>query len=324
MNQKIYYSFLFFVIILFSCAKQKNNDAIDSELLFMSNSVDTVAVLFAPNIISTGHHIHSSAIFSPDMSHILFTIADNPQHVICEMKHEKNVWSNPEVVSFSGRYSDHRPFYSSDGNRLYFESKRPFPGSNKSGKWGIWSVTKKDGNWTQPKFDSVFTSLEIETPSIAANSNLYFVSNKRGGEGNADVFISKYVDGNYTAPVNLGPQVNSKFMEAYLHIAPDESYLLFSSFGRPEGSGIFISVKDNFGKWSKPKLITEISKNGDERFVKVNPDGKYIFFNRQFDMHGEFSKERLTIKSINSRMNSPQNGNGDVYWISSKILEKYK
>ncbi len=176
----------------------------------------------------------------------------------------------------------------------------------------------------EPKCDFVFSSMKIMTPSIASNGNLYFCSSERKGEGSTDIFISEFTNGIYAEPRNLGNKVNSKYMEAWIHIAPDESYLLFSSFGRPKDNGVFISTKNSDGSWSKSKFITEINENEDERFVKVSPNGKYIFFNRQYDKYKEFSKKQLTKRDTELRLNSPQNGKGDIYWISSKILDGYR
>ena len=291
---------------------------------FMSPPVGSTPELFAPGIISTGHHEHSSAIFSIDMSQIFFTIADNSQHVICEMSQTSNGWSKPEVAEFSGTYSDDRPFFSGDGSKLYFESKRPYPGSSEGGKWGIWYVEMENDQCSEAVFDSVFTSWGIETPSMSANNNLYFASTTNEGERNIDIYISRYIGGKYAAPQNLGNSVNSQYMDAYIHISPDESYILFSSFGRPEGTGLFISTKDGNSNWQPAQFISELSSNNDERFIKVSPDGDYIFFNRQFDKYGVESKSKLSILDFNKRLNSPQNGNGDVYWVSSTILDKYR
>lgn len=114
-------------------------------------------------------------------------------------------WSQPVVAGFSGKYSDDSPFFSANGNKLYFESKRPYPDSTEAGKWGTWYVEKRDDVWSEAIFDSVFTSMKIETPSIASNSNLYFASGKRGGEGSADIFVSKFINGKYSEPQNLSP-----------------------------------------------------------------------------------------------------------------------
>ncbi len=299
--------------MLISCSNKALPEVADLNDYFQTNSVATVPALFAPGIISTGHHEHSSAMFSPDGTQVFFTTADNSQHVIWEIDKEDKRWGQPEVAEFSGQYSDDRPFFSADGNTLYFESKRPVSDSTESTGWSIWYVEKMNGKWSDAKYDAVFTSMNIATPSIASNGNLYFCSSERAGEGSSDVYVSEFAAGAYAEPQNLGNNVNSEFMEAWLHIAPDESYLLFTSVGRPAGTGIYISVKNPDGSWSEAAFLTEINKNGDERFVTVSPDGKHLFYNSQYNRNSESSENRLTKRDLYMRLNSPQNGKGDVY-----------
>lgn len=78
MRLKNFLFILFSIIILASCAKDNTQINTDLDFYFMSDPVDTIATLFAPDIISTGHHEYSSVIISPDNSIIFFTIADNP------------------------------------------------------------------------------------------------------------------------------------------------------------------------------------------------------------------------------------------------------
>jgi len=43
------------------------------------------------------------------------------------MRQEDDHWTDPQTASFSGDHNDDFPFMSSDGNRIYFCSNRPFP-----------------------------------------------------------------------------------------------------------------------------------------------------------------------------------------------------
>ena len=309
--------------VFFSCKTEKKTESKDFGY-YLSLQADTNVSLFAPDIISTGHHEHSSVIISPDYSSAFYSLADNSQHIILELKNKNGKWSEPAVASFSGIYSDDNPFFSGDGKRLYFLSRRPVPIEDENIDWSVWYVEKSNGNWSDAKFDSVLTKMNILSPSMAKNGNLYFCSKERGGEGSYDLFLSKYENKKYSEPENLGIKINTKFMEAWMYIDPDEKYILFTAIGRPEGNGIYVSFKDENNKWKEAKFISEINKNGDERFVQVSPNKEHLFFNRQFSKFGKTSSKRLTIKEVNKRLISSQNGKGDVYWISSEILERYK
>ncbi len=283
--------------------------------------------LFAPGILSTGHHEHSGPVYSPDMSHLFFTIADTTQHVILYRAREGVAWSETEIAPFSGRYSDDRPFFSNDGSRLYFESKRPVEDETHGGDWHWWYSDLTASGWGEARLEEVFSALEMSTPTMAASGNLYYSAIRPEGFGRSDIYVSKLVDGRYAEPVNLGKAVNSEAMDAYLHIAPDESYLLFSSFGRESTAGLYVSFMGADGSWT-PALAFDgsINAEGDERFVKVSPDGRYLFFNSQRDGFPPFSREALTMEDLRLRLTSPQNSQsrGDIYWVDAAIVQKLR
>ncbi|MGS2764434.1 hypothetical protein [Sinomicrobium sp. M5D2P9] len=48
------------------------------------------------------------------------------------------------------------------------------------------------------------------------------MSNRPGGYGSHDIYRSRFEDGNYTTPVNLGPAINAPEMEYDPYITPEE------------------------------------------------------------------------------------------------------
>ncbi|MBN1270672.1 MAG: PD40 domain-containing protein [Candidatus Aminicenantes bacterium] len=52
-------------------------------------------------------------------------------------------------------------------------------------------------------------------PSISDNGNLYFCSMRAGGFGHIDLYCSKFVDGKYLRPENLGSVLNTEGYESY-------------------------------------------------------------------------------------------------------------
>src|SRR6266699_1577164 len=84
---------------------------------------------FAPGIISTNLD-ESSGSFSPDGKLFYFArraayTTSPPISVICFSDLRDGKWTHPEVAPFSGTYLDGSPYFSPDGKRLYFASKRP-------------------------------------------------------------------------------------------------------------------------------------------------------------------------------------------------------
>jgi hypothetical protein len=286
--------------------------------------------LFAPDIISTGMHEHSSVFYTQDMKDVFFTVVGGAPHVILHMKREKGKWIRPAIAPFSGIYSDDFLFFSADGKRLYFESKRPIAGTKKEpeDKYNIWYVEKQDNQWSKPVYDPELSGLDISTACFARNRDLYFGSSKRQGKGRMDIYVARWGKGTYKEVENLGDAVNSPHMEFGVFVDPDEQYLIFTRYtGRMKESGLFISFRNRDGTWGKARNMgPTINKGRAERFPMVSPDGKYLFFNRQYSKYKTRSPQRLTMKELDTRMNRPQYANdcGDVYWVSVDIIRRLK
>lgn len=83
---------------------------------------------------------------------------------------------------------------------------------------------------------------------------LYFISERKGGFGKADIWsVQRISKTEWGKPVNLGPEINSKFDEVGVFLAPDGKTLFFSSNGK-ESMGSYDVFKSTFenNKWTKP------------------------------------------------------------------------
>ncbi len=177
---------------------------------------------------------------------------------IASAKKENNVWSNPEIVSFSGKYFDIEPFLSADGLKLYFASNRPLDNAEtKTKDFDIWYVERENKNaeWSNPinLGEPINSSANEFYPSIADNNNFYFTCDERTTKGKDDIFVSMWVDGKYTEPVSLSDSINSDGYEFNAFVAPDESYIIFTAYQREGGFGsgdLYMSYKvsDAFGQ----------------------------------------------------------------------------
>ena len=249
-------------------------------------------VLFSPEYIKTKHRIHSSPAFSPDLSEVYWSIFPRTS----DIKHKKETilfskkvdkkWTKPEVVSFSGKYTDGGPLFSSNGNRLYFYSRRPLNNRSKSETKGeIWFVEKQDEGWGEPKHLKIDFKGEKYFFSISKNNNLYFTSGHGpggSGRGLVDIYCARFVNGSYTKPERLPDDINSiQFVESDPLISPDEKYLIFYSFENPENFGqydLFISYNTGNNDWTKSQNLGEQINTGYSRFPRFSPDGRYLFF----------------------------------------------
>ena len=270
---------------------------------------DSIPKLFMPEAIN--HLAHSSPTFSTDGSEMYWSTVsgENDTRKIYFVRYENGIWSEPILAPFSGNYHDDQPFISYDGNKLFFASKRPkTPGGDEN--LNLWYCIKSDKEWSDPI--PVNNSIGTWTPSVTRNGTLYFMDNiedagNRGYKYSKGIFRSVLVDGKYSYPELLPEQINSKdFQDWCPFIAPDESYLIFSS-DRSDGFGmgdLYISFHDvNSDTWSEPVNLGEpINTQLQERFPGVSPDGKYLFFTRWLGYSFYH----------------------DLYWVSVKIIDDLK
>lgn len=284
--------------------------------------------LFAPNIISTGM-AEINAVFSPDFKEFYYSIRmPDYQLVIMELKFNGKQWSEPEVCEFSGKYSDADPFISYDGKWMYFISKRPVDSTfTPKSDWDIWRMEKVNGKWSDPKWlgENINSKADDLYPSLTRDGTMYFSSGRLND--NRDIYYSKQVDNSFAPPVRLTDTINS-FWEGDVFISPDEDYIIFASYGRPEGNGLFISFNEG-GHWKTPKNMgKKINIQGGEWCPILSPDGKYFFFTSVYRKERAGNQERLSYKKIkniyNNSYRTPQMGNSDVYWIDATIINEFR
>jgi len=275
--------------------------------------------LFGEGIISTGEY-ESHPAFTPD-GRTLYFVRSSPQFTnwtIYISHHDNGRWSVPKVAPFSGKYRDADPFITSDGKQLYFISDRPTGGQPKQ-DMDIWVMDRtKDGEWGEPRNPGAPVNSEASEwfPQLSANGSLYFGSSRPGGHGNTDLYRARYGDGRFMQPENLDAQINTTFDEYEGCIAPDESFLVFMSAGRPDslgGGDLYISYQRD-GKWTPPKnLGPKINGPALEISPYLSPDGKYFFFSSARKV-GEFPPGQ--------RPNRARNGLGDIYQMELKALHE--
>ncbi len=124
------------------------------------------------------------------------------------------------------------------------------------------------GSWEKAE-ELSFCQLSINYlhPSVSKDGKtLYFASNRKGGEGGMDIFVSEKHGDRWSIPVNLGRKINTPDHEAFPFIHPSGK-LFFSSKGHSGlgGFDIFVSEQNEQGYWQKPvNLGAPINSSGDD------------------------------------------------------------
>ena len=264
--------------------------------------------LFAPGILFNTHRPHGNITFSPDGNEIYWTAAlDFGQYQkIWMIRQHNGQWNSPRAVSFLDPYTFGGPAISPDGKRFFFDVNKPADQNGQERDHDIWFQEKNQLGWSEvvklgPPLNSNKSALG---PSVSRKGNIYFYSfNIEGGFGSVDIYCSRFTKDGYKKPENLGDSINTEFMETLPYIAPDESYLLFSSM-RPDGNGdfdLYVSYKKKDGTWTKAKNLGDtINTSARESISVVSPDGNYLFFM------------------------SRRNGIGELFWVDARIIEELK
>ncbi len=138
--------------------------------------------------------------------------------------------------------------------------------------------------WSHPRnLGKVVNSRYWDTQPCLANDNktLYFVSNRPGGVGGTDIWVTRFENGRWTPPENLGPPINTPGNEYAPFIHADGVTLYFASdyhlgFGSTD---LFMSQKTDTG-WTQPKnLGYPINTAAEERNIYVNAQGTRAYYN---------------------------------------------
>lgn len=275
---------------------------------FGQKAPEAKAEIFMDGIISCLEDAEMCAAFAADGREFYYNAIKAGSWAIFKTEEIHGQWTRPVPMQFTSDYTDRDFTISPDGNRIYFGSNRPRErGGEKLNSLDIFMTKRiKSNQWSEPENQGkpINTNFGENYPSIAQNGNLYFFSCREDGFGGCDIYLSRYVKGLYQQSENLGAAVNSDKHDWDAYIAPDESYIIFSSKDRKDsigGQDLYISYRKEDGNWTQAKNMgPRVNSPYGEICPSISLDGKYFFFT------------------------SRRRGKADIYWINAKILEKIK
>ena len=230
-------------------------------------------------------------------------------------------WTPPEQLGapVNTGYFEVEPLISPDGDKLYFLSNRParrlrgnallspfvtnsffIPTYLAEAKLGVsvldgfgladvWVSTKVNGVWSEPQNlndvpgePPVNTAFHDHCLSFSADGNeAFWASTRPGGFGGNDIWTSRRVDGKWTEPENLGPNVNGPGDEHHSITTPDNKSLYVTTT-REDGYGgedNYVTSRDEHGEWTPlVNLGSLINGPGDDRCPAWTPDHKIFLF----------------------------------------------
>jgi len=182
------------------------------------------------------------------------------------------------------------PSMNPGGNRMYFS--RWYKDGAKT-IYGIYSSELINGEWGTPvKLNSNVNADGFKSiqPFITADGKrLFFVSDKPGGQGGDDIWVSNLDDsGMPINSTNLGTTINTPYDEQAPYFDESSKHLIYSSKGFTGLGGFdFFESTDNTSNWSEPKNMgypINSAKDDIYYFPDKNDKGKfYVSSDRESD-----------------------------------------
>ncbi len=301
------------IVLLSQC---KRETPVEIDLEYTPGKV----TLFAENTVSTNLYERDMAISSGG-DEIVFTLSDYTQtrHCLVTIKKTGQKWGTKEILAFSGRYHDLEPFFSADGNRLFFASDRPIDSDSARSDYNIWVAERTPDGWGDPEpLPSTINSLNNEFyPAVSKNNNLYFTSIRENGIGSEDIFLSRYVDGAYTNPEPLDTNINTASYEFNAYVSPEEDLLVFSSYGRQDdlgGGDLYVSIKDESGNWMPAENMGPLINSANLDYCPfIDYPRRNFYFTSDKMLPAD--KRIETIVALETLANGVLNGMGNIYRV---------
>lgn len=251
--------------------------------------------------VNTKYH-DAFVSFTADLKHVYFTSNDKVNRKIKSKSvklfkatiGENGEWQNIENLPFNsdGHDAGH-PFISRDGKRIYFVSDM----DGTLGDKDIFYVDITKGYYGAPvNLGPTINSPQKEYTPFIDGDLIYFSSNRPGGKGGFDIYVTK-LDGSLPKPINLGSPINSKGDDISFIINSEKLQGYFSS-NRSGGEGdddiyTFVQrttiticdqsvsgvVKDKLTRLPlQNALVTLKDANGNKiRTVSTLADGEFYF-----------------------------------------------
>jgi hypothetical protein len=256
------------------------------EITNLGPVINTAASEYAPVVAADESEIiytyrgplSTGGLMNPDMKHD--TNGEYYEDIFVSHKLGDN-WLAPEgIAELNTKANDAGIALSTDGQSLFTFKSTIYDGGD------IYVSTLNGYKWSKPERlgPNINTPFWEGSCSISSdNKTLYFASERPGGFGGRDIYVSKRMpDGSWGPAKNLGKNINTKLNEDAPFIHPDGVSLFFSSEGWNSmgGSDIFYSTLNlTDSTWSIPtNLGYPINSPADDRYYVLNADGTRGYF----------------------------------------------
>ena len=227
----------------------------------------------------------------------------------------------------NSKYHEGPAAFFKDGNKMLFTRNNYSDGKYGQSKEGInklklYSAELVSNEWKNIK-ELPFNNNDYSTghPTLTKDDKLlYFVSDMPGGFGGKDIYVAKYDNGNWSAPLNMGPTVNTKGDEMFPYV-DEKGNLYFSSDGH-SGLGdldiFYVKLIDGVIAKKATNLGSPVNSSKDDFGIITDGERKNGFFSSNRKRGGSdddiyrFSRsgplqacQELVVKVIDAETKAP-------------------
>ena len=225
-------------------------------------------------------------VLTVDLNTLIFVSREQDEEIMVSQKVD-GTWTVPEPISnnISTEFNEGTCSISADGRTLVFTSCM---GRKGFGSCDLFISTKVGDDWSEPvNLGRNVNSPQWDSqPSLSADGRtLYFVSNRPGGFGQRDIWVSnKDKDGNWMKAFNLGADINTSQDDISPFIHPGGERLYFSANGRLGFGGfdIYFAELDSNQFWTDvTNFGYPVNTHNDEVSMFITADGRRGFYSHE-------------------------------------------
>jgi outer membrane protein OmpA-like peptidoglycan-associated protein len=272
-------------------ARNSKNNASAYKLKPLSDTVNAFVMQYFP-------------VLTADQQELIFTRRmgggpNDDEDLVISRKNARGRWQEPQSLSknINTRLNEGTCTISADGRKLIFTS---CVGRQGHGSCDLYQSFRVGDEWTEPKnLGPNVNSSEWESqPSLSADGRtLYFVSDRRGGAGRRDIWMSILNEkGQWTRAKNAGKPINTIYDEISPFIHVNNRVLYFASNGLTGFGGydIFSSERDTAFAWSPPQNMGSPINNHEDQFsLFITADGKKGYYSHEEARDGGYSTSQI-------------------------------
>ncbi|HMG15643.1 MAG TPA: hypothetical protein VK590_09360 [Saprospiraceae bacterium] len=168
-------------------------------------------------------------------------------------------------------------------------------------------------------------------PALSLNGDsLYFASDKPGGLGNTDLYLSTFKNEDWSKPLNLGSILNSSASEGFPYIDSRGSlYFCSKGFAGFGGFDVFTSTLDSAKNWTKPvNLGYPVNSPYDDLSFSLNENNTSGYFSSSRGTKGDdiysfklFKKPLKLLNAWHQKLIWPIKTNENKLIVDSLIMD---